>query len=511
VFEVDDRLGVGLAARLLEDVVLGDPADPYRAAAEGAPDRSRPARWGELFPPELGSDEWLAVQLQLLRRRRAQDEAFEAQLVVELASRRPAAPDSGAHPPGAAAADPDQPDEFFCDELALIWNCSPTSAALDHELARTLLERLPATWAAMADGLLDRARGRAIAAELGAPADGTDPAVIAAVEAAVLPRAAELSLRRLRELVRRELVARDAEAAERRRRLARDAVDVKVRSTGDGMAQVVSGHTGPTASAIRDAVDQLAWLRKKEDGDTRPIGVLRAEVLADLVLRPGDTSRPPVTADLTIDAPLAALRERLADRLRAAGEPAATATVDGQPITAAHLRELLAELDLLGVRPSPAGTVQVAITGRGGALLGTATFPELRLLAARGCAVHGFACDCEVLGVPPGVDRYRPSAAQRRFVTTRDRTCRHPGCANRAGWADLDHVVAHACGGQTTCTNLCCLCRRHHRLKTHARGWQFRMDPDGTLHVTTPGGVTRTTRPPALSPPGRDPDDPPPF
>jgi hypothetical protein len=92
VFEVDDRLGVGLAARLLEDVVLGDPADPYRAAAEGAPDRSRPARWGELFPPELGSDEWLAVQLQLLRRRRAQDEAFEAQLVVELASRRPAAP-----------------------------------------------------------------------------------------------------------------------------------------------------------------------------------------------------------------------------------------------------------------------------------------------------------------------------------------------------------------------------------------------------------------------------------
>jgi Domain of unknown function (DUF222) len=435
-------------------------------------------------------------------------------VVLELASRRPAAPDSGASRPGAPAEDPDEPDEFFCDELALIWNCSPTAAAVDHELARTLLQRLPTTWAAMADGLLDRARGRAIAAELGRPADGTDPAVVAEVEAAVLPKAAGLPLRRLRELIRRELTARDAAAADRRRRLARNAVDVRVRGTGDGMAQVVSGHTGPTAAAIRDTVDQLARLRKTEDGDPRPIGVLRAEVLADLVLRPWDDSRPPVTADLTIDAPLAALHERLAERLLAAAEPAPTAMVDGQPITAAHLRELLTELEVLGVQPSPVGTVQVAITGSDGGLLGVATFPELRRLAARGCPTHGFVCGCPLLGMPGDVDRYRPTPAQRRFVTTRDRTCRHPGCPNKASWADLDHVVAHAAGGATCCTNLCCLCRRHHRLKTHARGWRFRMEPDGTRHVATPGGVTRTTRPPGLFPPGPagvDPDDPPPY
>ncbi|WP_439957974.1 hypothetical protein [Modestobacter italicus] len=69
--------------------------------------------------------------------------------------------------------------------------------------------------------------------------------------------------------------------------------------------------------------------------------------------------------------------------------------------------------------------------------------------------------------------------------------------------------------------NLCCLCRRHHRLKTHAPGWRYRMSPDGTLHVTTPSGVTRTTRPPGLRLPADlqlvstglapDPDDPPPF
>src|SRR3712207_8861978 len=43
--------------------------------------------------------------------------------------------------------------------------------------------------------------------------------------------------------------------------------------------------------------------------------------------------------------------------------------------------------------------------------------------------------------------------------------------SQRVGWADLDHVVPHADGGQTSCTNLCCACRSHHRLKTFARGW----------------------------------------
>jgi hypothetical protein len=127
-----------------------------------------------------------------------------------------------------------------------------------------------------------------------------------------------------------------------------------------------------------------------------------------------------------------------------------------------------------------------------------------------------------VLDRPPEVDRYEPTPAQRRFVTTRDRTCRHPGCGNRAGWADLDHVIPHACGGPTACENLCCLCRRHHRLKTHARGWRFRMTDDGVLSVTTPTGITRITRPPgqidcaiaaaaAAHPTGPPDDDPPPF
>jgi hypothetical protein len=125
-----------------------------------------------------------------------------------------------------------------------------------------------------------------------------------------------------------------------------------------------------------------------------------------------------------------------------------------------------------------------------------------------------------VLDRPAPVDRYRHSPAQERFVRTRDRTCRHPGCTGRAAWADLDHVAPHDDGGPTDCGNLCCLCRRHHRLKTHARGWRYAMTTDGVLSVTTPGGVTRITRPPGwrahadepphrISPPAFE--DPPPF
>jgi hypothetical protein len=66
------------------------------------------------------------------------------------------------------------------------------------------------------------------------------------------------------------------------------------------------------------------------------------------------------------------------------------------------------------------------------------------------------------------VDRYEPTPAQCRFVKGRDRTCRHPGCGQPVARVDLDQVDAYADGGPTDCANLCCLCRRHHRMKTHA-------------------------------------------
>ena len=163
----------------------------------------------------------------------------------------------------------------------------------------------------------------------------------------------------------------------------------------------------------------------------------------------------------------------------AAGAPGAgkaPVLVDGEPVTAALARELLERLDALcpgGLQAPTDGTLSLSITDQDGRLIAAVTRRELETAVRRGAG----------LGPPPAVDRYEPTPAQRRFGRTRDRTCRHPGCGNRAGWADLDHVVAHAEGGETDCANLCCLCRRHHRLKTHARGWRYVNDagrrPDG--------------------------------
>jgi hypothetical protein len=299
--------------------------------------------------------------------------------------------------------------------------------------------------------------------------------------------------------VRAELVKRDAEAADRRRKRAQAAADVLVRrSAHEGMAEVVTVVPQPVAAAIFATVDGHAR-PAKADGDARPIGLVRAEVMTQLALRPGNDGRPPVTAGLRVLAPLNALLPDPADPT-VGGVPAGVAAVEDEPITAAHLRALLTALDAIcpgGLQAPTGGSLHLDLLGAGGALLATLTRAELERAVRRGCRAHpGGVCGCAVVHRPPPTAGYRPTDRQRRWVRARDRTCRHPGCGNRVGRTDLDHVTAHAAGGVTDCDHLCCLCRRHHRLKTHAPGWMLRLDADGGLHVTTPSGVTRISRPP---------------
>jgi hypothetical protein len=488
------------------------PGPPRPVAGE------RPMRLDEMLPAESMTDAELAREIQRATQVEAVIAAYKTERIVQLAARRTSALDRRRGDPGAAAEPHALIDagisEFFPDELAQIMNCSRTATTVLTEHAVALLTDLTATWEKLAAGELDWPRARALAAELGAAARVLDPAVITAVEAAVLPEAPGLSVRALRAAVRRELIVRDPASADRRRLQAERASDVELRHAPDGMSELGVFCPHPLAVAIRTTVDTYARMAK-EAGDGRPLGQLRVAMLADLVLRPWDDSRPPVTTVLQVIAPVAALRPSVT----AAGDTRPAAEVDGEPITAAAVRELLEDFDALcpgGLQSPTGGRLDIAIVdSASGALRATATRAELERLARHGCPSHpDNSCECPVLGRPPAVDRYRPTPAQRRFGTTRDRTCRHPGCRNRAVWADLDHVLAHAAGGITDCTNLCCLCRRHHRLKTHAPGWSFVMAADGVLTVTTPSGVTRVTRPPGLRDgPGRPPPaaDPPPF
>src|SRR3954469_25772196 len=166
----------------------------------------RPTRLGEMMPVAARSDAEIAAELQRVQQMEARLAAYTAELVAELAARRPDSLDRQIGEPGAAAPEwlpgagreaATGVSEFFADELALVLNCSRTAATKLADSAALLIERLPATWAALADGQLDWPRARALAGELLEPARELQPQVIAEMEAAVLPRAGELSIRQL--------------------------------------------------------------------------------------------------------------------------------------------------------------------------------------------------------------------------------------------------------------------------------------------------------------------------
>src|SRR3954447_20395057 len=149
---------------------------------------SRPSRLGELLPVEAMTPEQKAVQLQRVQQAKAVLAGYEVELVVGLAADRPATVDRRGGQTGAAPEDwaddllDEDVSEFYADELAMILNCSRTAATLQWEQSTTLRRRLPATWAAMADGWLEWPRARTIAAELGWPARETPDDVVAAIE-----------------------------------------------------------------------------------------------------------------------------------------------------------------------------------------------------------------------------------------------------------------------------------------------------------------------------------------
>jgi hypothetical protein len=101
---------------------------------------------------------------------------------------------------------------------------------------------------------------------------------------------------------------------------------------------------------------------------------------------------------------------------------------------------------------------------------------------------------------PPGALVYRPTVALAERIRYRDRTCRHPGCDVPAQQCEIDHIVPYfhrdpESGGWTIDTNLHCLCRYHHSLKTMglwtpvmlADGVEFWVSNVGTTAITVPG------------------------
>ncbi|MCW2511764.1 MAG: hypothetical protein JWR11_806 [Mycobacterium sp.] len=117
----------------------------------------------------------------------------------------------------------------------------------------------------------------------------------------------------------------------------------------------------------------------------------------------------------------------------------------------------------------------------------------LRELAEGGARSKPLVIPANVAAEP----NYGPSAALAEFVRNRDLFCRFAGCNVSAVNCDIDHTVPYPLGC-THPSNLKCLCRKHHLLKTFLcglLGWSDRQLPDGTVEWVTPTGHVYTTKP----------------
>ncbi|RWR25430.1 DUF222 domain-containing protein, partial [Agrococcus lahaulensis] len=255
---------------------------------------------------------------------------------------------------------------------------------------------------------------------------------------------------RLRRRARRIVDAALSAPLQQRHDAAREERHVRLHELPDGMCEVAARMPALLGAAILDRLTQAA--RALPADDPRTIDQRRVDALAELLLcgqAPDDAhAASAITPVVTITIPATAL---LADD--GAAEPDA-ASLDGRML----------------VDPATARAIAAGATG----------WDRLFLSPVTGRAL--------------AVDRYRPSAAQRRWLRARDGRCRFPGCGAPAHRTDADHTRDHAHGGPTADGNLAHLCRRHHTIK-HATRWRVRQLPGGVLEWTSPTGTTLTDEP----------------
>ncbi len=145
------------------------------------------------------------------------------------------------------------------------------------------------------------------------------------------------------------------------------------------------------------------------------------------------------------------------------------------------VRADIADLQAPESDPSVEGRVPVDITSG-------------RIRAMDPAVLRRLACEAGVVlvatdsGLPIDVGRAhrRPTAAQRRALSLRDRSCRFPGCDTHRG-LHAHHVVHWADDGPTDLSNLVLVCAFHHRF-VHEHHWKVTPGYAGIFRFAPPAG-----------------------
>jgi len=240
--------------------------------------------------------------------------------------------------------------------------------------------------------------------------------------------------RRLRALIdtvrAKTLTERHEDAVQRRR--------VVLQPDHDAMTWVMTLMPAVEAHAIWDKATRIAKVILTQEGETRTLDQIRADVIADLLID-GRTDLHPaeargIRATVAVTVPVLTLL----DPAQHGAEPAVVE----------------------GVGPIPVGRARELAGGAEG-WMRVLTHPETGM----------------VLSV--GRHRYSPPPSLRRLVKWRADRCMGPGCGVPASRCEIDHRIAWEYGGQTRLENLNPFCKGHHIVKHHG-GWMVR-DVEGSF------------------------------
>ena len=290
------------------------------------------------------------------------------------------------------------------------------------------------------------------------------------------------------------LFAHDAKAFDRR-------IDALARTVCPADPRTLDQRRADAIGALGHGTDRLACLCGTAEcpaGENPPsTGVVVYVIASADTLTPPAAPEPPPPPPVpepaeTVDADSADAADSsdAATPSNSTGDPAdERASLDGEPpaMFSTPLRELtLTE----ALTPTPGRLASL----RPAAMMGGQFLPgAIACRAAIGATITPVVHP----GQAPPEPRYRPSKKLADFVRCRDLTCRFPGCRVPATHCDVDHSIPWPCG-PTAASNLKCLCRRHHLLKTFwggESGWREQQLDDGTIVWTAPDGRTHTTTP----------------
>ncbi len=280
------------------------------------------------------------------------------------------------------------------EEVACALRLPAGSAQARLVVAHDLVHRLPATLRKLEDGAISLRHAETLAEAVA----GLDQSAAAAIEAAVLDKAAEQTLPAFRRSVARAVATADARRAAERREHGMARRRVSVRPVGDGMAELWALLPAEGAATIIAAVTALA--AETARGDERTAEQRRADALVDLGVA-------------ALHDPLLPKAQGLRPCIQVTVALSTLLGCDEQPG------------ELTGYGPIPAAVARRIAADPTGTWRRLVTDP----LSGR------------LLDYARSV--YRPPADLADFVIARDQTCTFPGCALPAHRCDLDHEAPY--------------------------------------------------------------------